>query len=450
MYNDSRGFSLIRFIVKVLIVIIFVILAIWLISKVINKTSNNAYEKNMSVMKEASVEYFKRGNLPKEEGEEKKITLGDLIKMKYIESFDKKCDRNKSYSQATMVDDYYALRVELLCGNKKNYIYTSIDKDGNCVGDSCPKKEVTTDKKEDKKTDKKDTSKSKDNKSSKKDTSKKTDNNKNVNKDNNSKNNNKSSSSSDKSSKSNDSKKTLYYEHVKVNRVYSDWTYNKLSGNNVETKNVTSTVNKYCRMLASDYYVVAYIPSSTPKGSTTKIVIRFDNIPSNTKNYNLVVAELFDNDMSKYNKVLSSPVKTTFVVGNNGYGYVNIAHALSVASLKNSNANITKNVMYSDKGIFVETDVKINNYNNLYSYVGKVEMYFLPIHYIVKYADESSCVKDTSLNTNKYSGYEKVGSDTKSVTMYRSYTDKKDESNKKWSTSKNIDGYVLTGKSEYR
>lgn len=441
MYSDSRGFSLIRFIAKILIVIIFIMLAIWLISKVINKTSNSAYEKNMNVMKEASIEYFKRGNLPKEEGEEKKVTLGDLIKMKYIESFDKKCDRSKSYSQATMVDDYYALRVELLCGNKKNYIYTSIDKDGNCVGDSCPKKEVTTDKKKDK---------TKEKSSDNKNTNNKSNDDKKVNKDNNSNKNSDDSKNKSSSAKTDKQNKTLYYEHVKVNRVYSDWTYNKLSGNNVESKNVTSTVNKYCKMINSDYYIVAYYPINTSLGNTYKIVVRLNNIPSNTKYYNLVSSELLDNDLSKYEKLLNSDVKTTFIVGNNGYGFINVAHAIMMVSLKSNNASLTKNIMYSDNGYFIESSVKLNNYNNLYSYSGKVNMYLLPIHYVVKYADESNCIKNNSLDTNKYSGYEKVSSENTSVTMYRSYTDKKDESNKKWSTSKNIEGYVLTGKSEYR
>ena len=441
MYSDSRGFSLIRFIAKILIVIIFIMLAIWLISKVINKTSNSAYEKNMNVMKEASIEYFKRGNLPKEEGEEKKVTLGDLIKMKYIESFDKKCDRSKSYSQATMVDDYYALRVELLCGNKKNYIYTSIDKDGNCVGDSCPKKEVTTDKKNDK---------TKEKSSDNKNTNNKSNDDKKANKDNNSNKNSDDSKNKSSSAKTDKQNKTLYYEHVKVNRVYSDWTYNKLSGDNVESKNVTSTVNKYCKMINSDYYIVAYYPTNTSLGNTYKIVVRLNNIPSNTKYYNLVSSELLDNDLSKYEKLLNSDVKTTFIVGNNGYGFINVAHAIMMVSLKSNNASLTKNIMYSDNGYFIESSVKLNNYNNLYSYSGKVNMYLLPIHYVVKYADKSNCIKNSSLDTNKYSGYEKVSSENTSVTMYRSYTDKKDESNKKWSTSKNIEGYVLTGKSEYR
>ena len=59
------------------------------------------------------------------------------------------------------LDDYYALRVELLCGNKKDYIYTSIDKNGNCVGDNC---KTETKKEENKDNNKSETTNKNDNK----------------------------------------------------------------------------------------------------------------------------------------------------------------------------------------------------------------------------------------------------------------------------------------------
>ena len=126
MYSEERSGNILGLLIKIVIIVIFAILVIWLISKVVNKSNNNVFEKNMIIMKNASIEYFKKDNLPEKEGDSKKVTLDDLIKMKYITSFDKKCDRQKSYSKATMIDDYYALRVELLCGNNKKFIYTSI------------------------------------------------------------------------------------------------------------------------------------------------------------------------------------------------------------------------------------------------------------------------------------------------------------------------------------
>lgn len=430
MYNENKGFSLISIIVKIIIIVIFILLAIWLISKVVNKTSNSTFEKNMNVMKEASIEYFKKGNLPEEEGTEKKVTLGDLIKMKYISSFDKKCDREKSYSQATLVDDYYALRVELLCGNKKDYIYTSIDKNGNCVGDNC-KKETKTEEKKD---------------NNKNETANK--NNTKVENDSSAKNNNKNNNSNDKNNKNNG--KTLYYEFIKVDKVYSDWSTTKIEGTNVETKEESRTVNKYCQIYSSDYYVVSYYPTSTSLGNTYRTVIRLDNISANTSYYSIVTSELFNDNLSLYKNLLNEPVKTTFVVGDNGYKILNNPHALMLSSLKNENASITNNLIYSNNGIFVETWVKFNNYNNLYKYAGNVDMYFVPIHYVIKYADESSCIKDLSSNASNYNGYEVVGQETSNVTLYRSYTIKKDNNNIKWSTNKTMEGYEPTGKTEYR
>lgn len=450
MYNESKSFSLVRIIVKIIIIVIFVMLAIWLISKVVNKTSNSAFEKNMNIMKNASIEYFKKGNLPEEEGDAKKVTLDDLIKMKYISSFDKKCDRDKSYSQATMVDDYYAVRVELLCGNRKEYIYTSIDKDGNCIGDNCTKEE----NKENKGNNEKKESKKDNNNDKKTDSSNKTDSNK-IENDSSAKNNtnaDSNNSGNDTSGKSNNGGKTLYYEHVRANRVYSDWTYSKLSGDNVETKKVNSTINKYCKILTSDFYVISYYSLNTALGNNYRTVVRLDSIPSNTSYYKLSVSELFNNNLSLYETALSESQKTTFVLGNNGYKVLDNALYLRYSSLKNDNVNIISNSMYSNNGLYVDTVVRLNNFGGVYKFKSNAYgyIYFVPIHYVVKYADEPSCVKDVSANSSKYSGYTSVSSESSTATLYRSYTYSKDESDKKWSTNKNIDGYILTGKTEYR
>lgn len=424
MYENTKGFSLIGLIIKIIIIIIFILLAIWLVSKVINKTSNSNFEKNMNIMKTASIEYFKKGNLPEQEGEAKKVTLGDLIKMKYIASFDKKCDREKSYSQATLVDDYYALRVELVCGNKKDYIYTSINKDGNCVGDNCKNDEK--------------------NKTSKKSENTKTDDkNKKIENDSSAKNN------TDKDNKG----KTLYYEYVKVNRVYSDWTYNKLDTANVETKQETITMSKFCQILKSEYYLVSYYSIINGYGNY-KIVVRLDNIPANTKYYNLTSSKLFNDDTALYENAIKSTPKTTFVVGNNGYNILNNTYFLKLASLKNSNATITSSRLYSNNGIYAEFDIRISNFDNTYRYnynnTNKDYIYFIPVHYTINYADESSCIKDYSTNASKYNGYTPIENEKTTVTLYRSYTDKKDENDKKWSTEKTMDGYTQTGKTEYR
>ena len=439
MYKGDNPRGLISLLIKIVIIVIFAILVIWLISKVANKSSNNAFDKNMIIMKNASIEYFKKDNLPKEEGENKKVTLGDLIKMKYITSFDKKCDRDKSYSRATMVDDYYALRVELLCGNKKKYIYTSIDKDGNCIGDNCDDKILDSDNNNN-------NEESSNNEENRPEVDE-YDSNQEIETENDSsgKNDNDSNSNGNNSNEN----KTLYYEFVKVNKVYGDWQYAKISGNNVETKQEYVTMNNYCPLYISDYYVVVYYPRNFEYGTIYRNVIRLDNVSTNSNaRFNLKQLELFDDNYSYYEKYLNSSSKNTVIIGNDGRGITDKSYILESTSLKSRNVTIKRSMITSGSyGVGVEFWLTINNINNVYNYSG---VYFVPVHFSVEYEDKLSCVKDTSQNAYKYSGYVIYGSSSQRVTLYRSYSYQKNENDKKWSTNKTLEGYVATGKSEYR
>ena len=137
MYEEIKKINWLSLFVKVVIFVVFVLLVIWLFIKISDRNVEKTFEENMNTLKSASIEFFKNGNLPIEIGENKIVTLEELIKMKYLSDFDSSCSRENSYAQATLVDDYYALRIELECGENKDYIYTSIDSEGNCVGDDC-------------------------------------------------------------------------------------------------------------------------------------------------------------------------------------------------------------------------------------------------------------------------------------------------------------------------
>ena len=196
---------------------------------------------------------------------------------------------------------------------------------------------------------------------------------------------------------------------------------------------------------------VAYYPITTALGNSYRIVVRLDNLPSNTSYYALEVSELFNDNISMYERLTNDSQKTTFIAGNNGYGIVSNASMLQFASLKSNNANFVNNFIYkNNSGIMIESWVKLNNYNGVYKCDCGEKKYFLPIHYVVKYADEGSCVKDIAANGSKYNGYSVISKENSIVTFYRSFNYVKDENDKKWSTSKSLDGYTLTGKTEYR
>lgn len=439
MYQESREFNWISLFIKVIIFAVFILLAVWLVTKVVNKIDNRSFEKNMNILKEASVEYFKKGNFPQEKGESKKVILGDLIKMKYITSFDKNCDREKSYSQATLVDDYYSLRVELVCKDKKDYIYTSIDANGNCVGDKCDKEDKKEEKKEENKeetTKKKDTNSSTSNSNGNKVAEKKD-------------NSNSSTSSSSSANNSTATKKTLYYEHVKVNKVYGNWQYQKINSNNVETKTATVRLNTYCQLVDTDYYLVSYInKESVASGKLYKITVRLNNVPGDVIYRKTLTNEFFNNNISMYNTYLNTTPKITFRNGNNAYGLTNNATTMMNSSLKSNNLTYEQIYYYQDNNaIYAESIVRINNLSNVSAFNNK---YFIPIHIKFQYKDTQSCITDTADNASNYSDYILDSSKYETVTLYRSYSMQKDQNDTKWSTSKSIDGYVLTGKTEYR
>lgn len=420
MYEEMKNINWLSLFIKVVIFLVFVLLIIWLFVKISNKNTEEDFEKNINILKTASIEYFKNGNLPKEEGENKKVTLEELIKEKYIDNFDKSCNQKNSYSQATLVDDYYALRIELECKDKKDYIYTSIDSEGNCVGESCDNNKEENKDKEEEKEESKEESSSSDNKE-----------------ETNNDNNNESSNG-----------KQLYYEHVKVNKVYSNWQYNKISGSNVETKKVSTKLNTYCQLITSDYYVVGYVNSNITLGKRYRFTLRLNNVPSSTTYFKFVTKEFFNNNSSMYTTYLNSPVKTTFKLGGNAYGMTSNANTIKNSSLKSNNMTFIRAYDYDD-GDYVSVDVwvQINNTSGVTKFNN---LYFVPIHLKVQYKDNASCVKDTEENASKYKKYTVTSSENVYTTLYRTYSYQKDNNDIKWSTSKSLSGYEFTGKTEWR
>jgi len=98
---DHKGFPFRDFLLKLILIIIFVFLLVWLLPKFmaplpIVKENNNAnsnitkikgldaltsqiYQDNMIKMKNAAISYYTDERLPKEVGESKKMTLREMI-----------------------------------------------------------------------------------------------------------------------------------------------------------------------------------------------------------------------------------------------------------------------------------------------------------------------------------------------------------------------------------
>ena len=155
MYNEeyeNRGFPFRDFLLKLILIIIFVFLLCWLLPKFIAPTivnENNTtvdvsaltsqiFADNLERMKEAAITYYTDERLPKNVGDKEKMTLSDMIGKKIItplvDKNNKPCDVEGSYVEITKMDDEYLLKVNLKDSEKEGGLTsTVIAKDGIAV-----------------------------------------------------------------------------------------------------------------------------------------------------------------------------------------------------------------------------------------------------------------------------------------------------------------------------
>ena len=173
MYTENyerKGFPIRDFLLKLLLIVIFVVLLCWLLPKFIapkitnyNNSKNNnlanssfsstelsglssqIFADNLDKMKEAATSYFTKERLPKEIGESKKITLKDMIEEKLlvplIDKNGKECNKTKSYVKISKLDDEYLMKVNLSCSEKEDYILVHMGCYSYCESAICDKKD---------------------------------------------------------------------------------------------------------------------------------------------------------------------------------------------------------------------------------------------------------------------------------------------------------------------
>ncbi len=157
MYTEEynkRPFPFRDFLLKFIIVVIFVLLIIWLIPKFtqpkLKKTSTKeetVLEQNILKMKEAAITYYsKEENLP-EDGKKEVLTLRQMVNQKLLSAFrdkdGKACNVDKSYVQVTKENEEYLLKVNLQCSEEEDYILTKIGKYTYCENSKICEKDLT-------------------------------------------------------------------------------------------------------------------------------------------------------------------------------------------------------------------------------------------------------------------------------------------------------------------
>ena len=128
MYNENERSHFFRdLIVKILLVLLFIFLLMWLFPMPnLNPFYDKIFTQNINTMTDAAKGYFTVARLPQQEGETKKLSLGDMISNKmlieFTDSEGKTCDKNKSYVEVTKKGSEYVFKTNLSCSTGEDYV----------------------------------------------------------------------------------------------------------------------------------------------------------------------------------------------------------------------------------------------------------------------------------------------------------------------------------------
>lgn len=145
-YEERKGFPIRDFLIKLVLIIIFVLLLLWLLPipnmKGINNTIFNA---NVQTMKDAAINYFTDERLPKNVGDKVTLTLKEMLDLKLLLPFTDKngdtCDVNKSYVTLEKKETEYLMTVHLKCKGQEDEIVVHLGCYTYCTSAICEKQE---------------------------------------------------------------------------------------------------------------------------------------------------------------------------------------------------------------------------------------------------------------------------------------------------------------------
>ncbi len=131
MYNESSGFSIRSFMIKAILVVLFVFLLMWLIPfPNMKPVYDGIFADNLNTMKMAAKNYYTVDRMPKNNDETVKITLKEMLTNKLLlpinDSEGKECDENTSYVEVMKTEKEYVIKTSLTCGKKTDYVVEHI------------------------------------------------------------------------------------------------------------------------------------------------------------------------------------------------------------------------------------------------------------------------------------------------------------------------------------
>lgn len=417
MEKNEYGINWLGLFIKVIILVVTILFAIWLVSKISNKTKGKSFDENNSIYKEKVIEYFSK-NLPTDE-KEKTVTLKELIKWDYLNDLKvdgKICDSSKSKATITTEEGYYNIKTELICGSqsKTNYI-----KLGNETCKDCDKKITDLKVKETNTEENKDDTKNDDLK----------DNNTNV-----------TSNTTNNNSSNNSNANTnqmILYEYVKEVQEYSNWYNGKVTGNNIENKIEEVTYGKFCKNEENTYYTSGYVTS--PTRFSYEVELKNINDASNIE----VEASYFTTK-ADYKEYINQRNKNVLESGLGKYDIdIKNVSDFKNSSLTKKNFTFTVSEAYEkNEKYYVKVEINVKNLNGVTPYKTSKgsKVYFPPVKITINYNDMSNC-EVTTLD-KKPSGYTRVESWKEQIDMYRYIITNYEY---KYSNLTSLEGYKKTG-----
>jgi hypothetical protein len=148
MYEENHityttGINWKDILIKIILLILFILLLLWLFPKAdLDVFYDSVYSNNIKTMKEAARDYYTVDKLPKNVGESTSMTLKQMVDNHMIIQFRDKdknyCDENSSKVEVTKIsENEYALKVQLNCGEQKDYILDTIGCTTVCSNGTC-------------------------------------------------------------------------------------------------------------------------------------------------------------------------------------------------------------------------------------------------------------------------------------------------------------------------
>lgn len=330
--EDEKKINWLSLFIKIVIAFAFILIIVWLVSKLINRNKlSDTFKNNINNMETVAVKYFKDIDLPTKQGESIKITLDEMIEKELIVSAQtsegEKCDTKDSYSKITRKKDNYEVETRLECGKEENTITRkfSINDCKNCTTDT---------------------------------------------KNNNTKNNDTKNNNTDGNNSTNNSNKSTgvtYYEYVKEWTTYTKWMKGNKTGDNIENK------YEYYATAEKTYYSLGIINKKDIKDNTIEYRLKLNDVPNSKYYFTTIKESSYYNDEKEF-----ASDKSISVVKDSSLTIDNIKEY----SLKENNFTYKLTPYYYKGTFYINVKVNIKSLEGIKNIKDK---YLVPIKITIKF-----------------------------------------------------------------